>query len=113
MVTTVFNTGYVETSSSLLTLACVLKALSEGEQLWPQRSGVKALDDVPVPENPKRILCVASSHIGNNYAAIMEGNNLAHCMCAMKIAKQEIPHAAGGLIVRLADASVFSWGASK
>ena len=31
----------------------------------------------------------------------------------MKIAKQEIPHAAGGLIVRLADASVFSWGASK
>lgn len=71
MVTTVFNTGYVETSSSLLTLACVLKALSEGEQLWPQRSGVKALDDVPVPENPKRILCVASSHIGNNYAAII------------------------------------------
>lgn len=44
---------------------------------------------------------------------LLEGNNLAHCMCAMKIAKQEIPHAAGGLIVRLADASVFSWGASK
>ncbi len=71
MVTTVFNTGYIETSSSLLTLACVLRSLYLGEKIWPQRSGVRALDEVQAPQNPKRILCVASSHIGNNYAVVI------------------------------------------
>lgn len=71
MVTSVFNTGYMETASSLHSLVSVLETLASGEKFWPQRMGMWQFDDAPKPENPKKILCLASSHIGNNYAVVI------------------------------------------
>lgn len=71
MVATSLNTGYQETASILNALVCVLEASSKKLPLWPQITGVKDMDSQPLPENPRNVLCIASSHIGNNYALIL------------------------------------------
>ncbi len=71
MLATSLNTGYIETGSTLHSLICALTALDKNIPLWKQRTGISRFDDMSIPENPKRILCLASSHIGNNYALII------------------------------------------
>ncbi len=71
MFATSLHTGYIETASTLHSLICALKALDKNIPLWRQRTGLASFDDIAMPTNPKRILCLASSHIGNNYAMII------------------------------------------
>jgi 3-oxoacyl-[acyl-carrier-protein] synthase II len=71
MLTTSLHTGYIETGSILHSLMCALKSFEKGLPLWKQRTGLVSFDDLPLPENPKKILCLASSHMGNNYAMII------------------------------------------
>ena len=71
MLTTSLHTGYIETGSILHSLMCALKSFEKGLPLWKQRTGLASFDDLPLPENPKKILCLASSHMGNNYAMII------------------------------------------
>lgn len=71
MLTTSLHTGYLETGSILHSLVCALKSFELKRPLWKQRTGLASFDDLPLPENPKKILCMASSHMGNNYAMII------------------------------------------
>ena len=71
LVTTTFNTGYIESASILVSLAATLSALAEGTELWPQRTGVPALDDRPVNPDPEYILALASTDLGYNFAAVL------------------------------------------
>ena len=71
MLTTSLHTGYIETGSILHSLLSALKAFEKGTPLWKQRTGLASFDDLPLPTNPKKILCLASSHMGNNYAMVI------------------------------------------
>lgn len=71
MLATSLHTGFIETSSLLAALVCALQSLEEKRPLWKQITGVKNLDDAIYPENPKKILCLASSDMANNYALIV------------------------------------------
>ena len=70
IVTNVFNTGYVESASAISTLAEVLYCLKNGIALWRQRTGLAEIDGAPLPDSPKNILCLASSHVGNNFSLV-------------------------------------------
>lgn len=70
IVTNVFNTGYVESASAISALAEVLYCLKNGMGLWRQKTGLAEIDGFPLPESPKNILCLASSHVGNNFALV-------------------------------------------
>lgn len=71
MSTSVFNTGYIESSSLLISLGAVLKALQLNIALSKQKTGIAEIDNANVAQNPKRILCIASSFSGNNYAMVV------------------------------------------
>lgn len=72
IVTNVFNTGYVESVSTISTLACVLFSVKNSLPIWKQNTGVAEIDNFPIPQSPKKILALASSHIGNNFALVCE-----------------------------------------
>ncbi len=71
MATTVFNTGYMETASSLFSLACALYSYARGGCLWRQLTGVEGFDGAVFPKNPKHILALANSFTGANYAVVV------------------------------------------
>jgi 3-oxoacyl-[acyl-carrier-protein] synthase II len=71
LVTTTFNTGYIESASILVSLAAALEALATGGGLWPQRTGVSELDQREGRGAPEYILVLASSDVGYNFAVVL------------------------------------------
>lgn len=72
LVTTTFNTGYIESASILVSVALTLAALEEGTELWPQRTGLPELDDRRLTRSPKFVLALASSDLGYNFAVVFK-----------------------------------------
>lgn len=70
MVTNVFNTGYIESVSTLSTLAQVLYSLESGAEIWHQKTGSEKIDNIKISGKPKYILALATSHIANNFALV-------------------------------------------
>jgi hypothetical protein len=75
-VTTSFNTGYIETASILLSLACLLEALHDGAGAWPERTGVPALDTRAWPKTVRQVLALGSTDLGYNYALVVRVGDL-------------------------------------
>ena len=71
MVTTTFNTGFIEASSILVSLAAALAALEQGGELWPQRTGVADLDQRAASAPPEYILALGGTDFGYNFAAVL------------------------------------------
>ena len=71
LVTTTFNTGYIESASILVSLAAALAALADGTELWPQRTGLTELDQRSLTALPEFILALASSDVGYNFAVVL------------------------------------------
>jgi 3-oxoacyl-[acyl-carrier-protein] synthase II len=71
MVTTTFNTGYIEASSILVSLGAALAALGTGTELWPQRTGLAELDQRALGGAPEHILALGGTDFGYNFAAIL------------------------------------------
>jgi len=71
LVTTTFNTGYIESASILVSLAASLAALAAGPELWPQRTGLPELDNRLLATPPEFILALASTDVGCNFAVIL------------------------------------------
>ena len=71
LVTTTFNTGFIESASILVSLAATLAALESGSELWPQRTGLPQLDERTPTGIPDIILALASTDLGYNYAAVI------------------------------------------
>ncbi len=72
LVTTTFHTGYIESVSIILTLACVLSAIKEDSDLWPQITGIKEIDQKPLNKKPQNILVLGSSDVGYNFAVVIK-----------------------------------------
>jgi 3-oxoacyl-[acyl-carrier-protein] synthase II len=70
MVTTTFNTGYIESASILVSLAAALEALESGSGFWPQRTGLRELDSRAPDPSPAYLLALASTDLGYNFAAV-------------------------------------------
>ncbi len=68
---TTFNTGYIETASILVGVACALAGLRDGKGLWPQKTGVPALDGRNPVHAPRYVLALASTDLGYNYALVL------------------------------------------
>jgi len=64
-----YNLGYVETSSTAINLSACLEAIKNGEEFWEQKVGTKS--DKNLNKKAENILVLASSHIGNNYALLI------------------------------------------
>lgn len=73
-VTTTFNTGYIESASIMVTLACVLKCLQQGIELWPQMTGLAEIDRKDLKKYPRNILVLGSSDVGYNFAVVIKPN---------------------------------------
>jgi 3-oxoacyl-[acyl-carrier-protein] synthase II len=71
LVTTTFNTGFIEASSILVSLAAALAALDAGPELWPQRTGLPQLDQRAAAEPPEYLLALAGTDFGFNFAAVL------------------------------------------
>ena len=81
LVTTTFNTGYIESASILVSLAAALAAmetpagvspvgLQTPDFLWPQRTGLPELDGRKLERLPEYLLALASTDLGYNFAAV-------------------------------------------
>jgi 3-oxoacyl-[acyl-carrier-protein] synthase II len=85
LVTTTFNTGYIESASILVSLAAALTALVGSSEpsdirisdfgfrpfdLWPQRTGLPELDLRKLERPPEFLLALASTDLGYNFAAV-------------------------------------------
>jgi 3-oxoacyl-[acyl-carrier-protein] synthase II len=81
LVTTTFNTGYIEAASILVSLAAALAALETPggtspfglqtpDLLWPQRTGLPELDGRRLARLPEYLLALASTDLGYNFAAV-------------------------------------------
>ena len=70
LVTTSFNTGYIEAASILVSLAAALAALGSGTELWPQRTGLAELDGRKLGPAPEHVLALAGTDFGYNFAAV-------------------------------------------
>ena len=75
-VTTTFNTGYIESASILVTLAAALESLQEGNELWPQLTGVAELDGRKLQNTPGHILVLGSSDVGYNFAVVLKNGKI-------------------------------------
>jgi 3-oxoacyl-[acyl-carrier-protein] synthase II len=71
LLTTTFNTGYIEASSILVSLAAALAALDQGAELWPQRTGLADLDRRVPDALPEYILALGGTDFGYNFAAVL------------------------------------------
>ena len=71
LATTVFNTGYMETSSALHSVGCLLECLCSGENIWRQGVGIDLFDNTPFPSSAKLILAMSSSITGNCHASVI------------------------------------------
>jgi len=72
LITTTFNTGYIESASIMVTLACALTALKDGNDLWPQLTGVVEIDQKTLRRAPRNILVLGSSDVGYNFAVVIK-----------------------------------------
>ncbi len=72
LIATTFNTGYIESASIFVTLACALEAFKEGGFLWPQQTGLVELDDCEPMQKPRYSLVCASSDVGYNFALALK-----------------------------------------
>ena len=72
LITTTFNTGYIESASIMVTLACALTALKDGNDLWPQLTGVVEIDQKTLRRVPRHILVLGSSDVGYNFAVVIK-----------------------------------------
>ncbi|MBD3419517.1 MAG: radical SAM protein [Chitinivibrionales bacterium] len=72
LVTTSFNTGYIETASILVSIAMVLESLKSGVELWPQRTGLDEIDSRRLSLVPEHCLAVGSSDVGYNFATVLK-----------------------------------------
>lgn len=70
LVTTTFNTGFIESASILVSIAATLESLKDGFSLWPQRTGIAGLDQRHLSAMPTHILALASSDAGYNFCAV-------------------------------------------
>jgi len=73
---TTFNTGFIESASILVSLACALEALNTGTELWPQKTGIPELDQRSLTAPPEYILALASTDFGYNFATVIRRGNL-------------------------------------
>jgi hypothetical protein len=71
LVTTTFNTGFIESASILVTLGVALAALEEGGGLWAQRVGLPELDQRDLPADPAHVMALASTDFGYNFAVVL------------------------------------------
>ena len=70
MLTSVFNTGKIESSSALHGLICALACIKNGMSYWDSKTGIKEIDNIRMEKIPDKILCISSGNTGNNYAAV-------------------------------------------
>jgi 3-oxoacyl-[acyl-carrier-protein] synthase II len=75
LVTTTFNTGFIESASILVSLAATLESLRCGQNLWPQRTGMAELDHRLLANQPSHILSLATTDIGYNFAVVIRMNH--------------------------------------
>jgi len=71
LVTTTFNTGFIESASILVSLAAALESLPAGLDLWPQRTGLPEIDSRRLVSRPQNVLALASTDVGYNFAVIV------------------------------------------
>ena len=71
LVTTTFNTGYIESASILVTIGAVLAAVHDAGGLWPQRTGLSRIDTRPMPDRRRTLLALGSSDVGYNMAVVL------------------------------------------
>jgi 3-oxoacyl-[acyl-carrier-protein] synthase II len=71
LVTTTFNTGYIEAASILVSLAATLAALENGTELWPQRTGLAELDGRVLSTPPEYLLALGGTDFGYNFAVVL------------------------------------------
>ena len=76
LVTTTFNTGYIESASILVSLAATLDTLQSNYSLWPQITGIEHIDSRVLKHKPGVILVLASTDLGYNYATILKMGHL-------------------------------------
>jgi 3-oxoacyl-[acyl-carrier-protein] synthase II len=76
LVTTTFNTGFIESASILVSLTAALAALAEGTELWPQRTGLPGLDNRALTAPPEFLLALGSTDFGYNFAAVFRRGHL-------------------------------------
>jgi 3-oxoacyl-[acyl-carrier-protein] synthase II len=72
---TTFNTGYIETASILVGVACTLAAFREGAALWPQITGIPEIDKKEAGAVPDHILVLASTDLGYNFAMVLRNGD--------------------------------------
>ncbi len=72
IITTVFNTGLMESASGTVSLAAVLFCVKNKLPIWPSINNFETIDRVLLSKTPKNILTIASSDIGYNAAVIFE-----------------------------------------
>ena len=71
LVTTTFNTGFIEASSILVSLAAACLALETGTELWPQRTGLAELDQRVLCAPPGYIMALGGTDFGYNFATVL------------------------------------------
>jgi 3-oxoacyl-(acyl-carrier-protein) synthase len=71
LASTVFNTGYIESASILVSIAAVLESLRGSAGLWPQLTGVTELDNRQLKAPVRHILVAGSSDVGYNFALVI------------------------------------------
>ncbi len=76
LMTSVFNTGLMESASGTATLAGVLAAWQQQEPLWPQITGLEMIDRRELPDRPVNLLVVTTSEIGFNLALAISPKGL-------------------------------------
>lgn len=77
LVTTTFNTGFIEAASVLVSLGVTLESLSQGSGLWPQKTGMSELDQRSLDRAPRNVLVCGSSDLGYNFALLLKNGPVA------------------------------------
>ena len=72
LITTTFNTGFIETASITVSLACALECLKNGKELWPQITGISDIDSRTLKDVPQYLMALASTDLGYNFALIVK-----------------------------------------
>ncbi len=74
LVTTTFNTGFIESASILVTLAALLAALAHDDTMvpWPQITGIPEIDTRTFEKKVDYVLAIGSSDVGGNYAVVIK-----------------------------------------
>ncbi len=77
LVTTTFNTGYIESASILVSLVAALSAVRQDGGLWPQVTGAPWIDGRSVARPVRHILALGSTDIGANSALVLRAGDPA------------------------------------